>query len=344
MANIVRDVFEILRIAGARGAAMLLARSNRLRESARPFIAVNALIALEKHDLNRALLSEAGLELSARTDLDPSSLSAICEYLYEIGVLERPRPGVFRARKRRRFEAVLDAVHGCHAYQAPIQELARLLSGEFAYGRDVARDDRYDAIASATLTSVFSYGFSHAVLRRSGASSLMDLGCGTGEYLAFLGSRGLPGPLYGVDLSEEAIAEGKRRGFESERVRLVAGDLFDLEKLAVEARVPRVDVVSFMFVLHEFEDAQVQAILASVRRAQPTARILLTELADRPSDEIAATRRTVFPELKFVHRLSRQVLRTPARWTELFSLAGYRVALVAENGLTNHVCLCFAAN
>ena len=188
---------------------------------------------------------------------------------------------------------------------------------------------------------MFSYGFSYDVLKTAAARNLLDLGCGTGEYLAFLERQGFPGRLYGLDLADDAISEGKRRGFESKRVELLVGDMLDLRRSLRHISDDSIDVVSIMFVLHEFGDEGVESVLTSLRQGCPGARVLLTELAARTGDETRKASRTVFPELKFVHQLSKQVLRTAAQWKEYFSRAGFGVAAEKKNHLTSQICILF---
>jgi SAM-dependent methyltransferase len=170
---------------------------------------------------------------------------------------------------------------------------------------------------------------------------LMDLGCGTGEFLFFLKKNYFPGRLYGMDISESAIAKGKESGFEREKTELFTGDIFDLYNSVSKINLNSVEIFSFMFVLHEFDDGQVKTILKTIKDHYPKSKILLTELINKSSQETRKHNRTVFPELKFVHQLSKQILRTPTEWKELFSEADFRATIEVTSKLTNQVCLLF---
>jgi SAM-dependent methyltransferase len=336
-----RDLAEIVRISGLKGLRRLVRTSNHLKTYARAFAMMHALLALEKCGLNRLLLSDTGVDPASLPSLDARTLSAICEYLDEVGILTRCSSGAYKAKSNKRFEGLLDAMYACYAYHETAQEMHRLLTSEYEYGKQVVRDDKYDAIASATLTALFSYGLSNTVLRRAGAGNLLDLGCGTGEYLLFLANNGFAGELFGIDISEPAIAEGRARTAESAAVKLLVGDILDLPQIVRTLGDRPIDVVSFMFVLHEFDDEHVTCVLAAVRRAYPRARVLLTDLIGKSSEEVRRERGTPFPELKFVHQLSHQILRTPAEWKALFSAAGFRPWTEAINRLTNQACILF---
>ena len=47
------------------------------------------------------------------------------------------------------------------------------------------------------------------------------------------------------------------------------------------------------------------------------------------------------PELKLVHELSGQILRTPEEWRQLLVRGGFALGLERRNALTNHVCMLF---
>src|SRR2546430_2271486 len=131
--------------------------------------------------------------------------------------------------------------------------------------------------------------------------------------------------LLGVDVSERAIAEGRRRGHESGPVRLLVGDAMALESTAAKLKSTP-EIVSMMFVLHEFDDEGVERILGSIHRAFPLARILLTEMILRETEEALARNNTALPELRYVHQLSGQVVRSRDQWVHLLDRSRYRPA------------------
>lgn len=343
MLKTIASIIEVMRISGVNGFSRLVSHSRRLAEHGRQFAVMHCLIALEKCHLNALLRSDGGLDLIAQDGIDAPVLSTVCEYLFEVDILTRVSPTVYKARNSRTFDSLLQSMYACRAYLDPIHELDKLLTGEYRYGRDVARNDQYDAIASASLTSIFSYGFSWNLLKQVECRSLLDVGCGTGEYLVFLETNSAMDDLCGLDLSEDAINQGKEMDFESERVHLFVGDLCKLRNGVPPMGRRSIDIVSFMFVLHEFQDAEVEFIVKSVRDVYPESRILLTELIYLSSDETRGVRRSALPELKFVHEISNQILRTPSQWKTLFAKVGYHASMVKTNDLTSQVCMLFDA-
>ncbi|HYX83180.1 MAG TPA: class I SAM-dependent methyltransferase, partial [Gemmatimonadales bacterium] len=164
---------------------------------------------------------------------------------------------------------------------------------------------------------------------------------GTGAFPAYLATHTDLAALIGVDVSERAIAEGRRRGYESERVRLVVGDAMALERTTTTLHTTP-DVVSMMFVLHEFEDASVGRIVASIRRVFPKARILLTEMMLRETGEARARNNTALPEVRYVHQLSQQIVRSREAWASLFKQNTYDLERCDEHQLSNTQCLVFS--
>lgn len=336
-------VLGILRIAGLPGLRRLQANAGSLKKYVRPYAVMDCLAALEQVGLLAKLCSGEAVDIDGHPEVDRAVLETVLEYLFENDLLRRTGSGRYAVRDPRRFEVTLDALYACLAYREPGHDMGQLLSGQARYGRDVSRSDKYDAIASATLTSKFSYGFAQSLIQRSGADSLLDIGCGTGQFLSYLAERGFTGRLYGMDQAEDAIAAGKAAQRQRDNVQLFVGDALRLKESARQIGVQSVALVSFMFVLHEFDDHLVKAVLAGIADAFPQAGLLLIELVDRTSDELRRTRETtVFPELKLVHRLSNQVLRTSRQWVSLLDGSGYRVAAQSRNDLANHVGFLFA--
>ena len=74
------------------------------------------------------LASEEGLDVANAAGMEPEVLRPVCEYLYETGVLDQIRPGVYRAHHARRFRGMREAAVACRAYQEPLTRLPALLA------------------------------------------------------------------------------------------------------------------------------------------------------------------------------------------------------------------------
>ena len=330
----------MFRIAGYSDTVGLWRHSRTLASSVRNHIVLDVLIALEKCGLLAELGTQHGVT-PALAGFDPVQLEAALEYLTEAEILEQLGRGRFRARKLREFPRLRSAVYAAMAYNQPIRQLHRLIRGDERYGVGISRDDQYDAMASEDITSRFYYGFSMRTLLATNCASVLDLGCGTGAFPAYLARHTDLTELIGVDVSDRAVAEGRRRGYESGPVRLLVGDAMALEITAAKLKNAP-EIVSMMFVLHEFDDEGVGRILGSVHRAFPLARILLTEMILRQTEEALARNSTALPELRYVHQLSRQVVRSRDEWVRLFDRSSYRLDRRDEHQLSSTQCLVFS--
>lgn len=335
-----KDAINLIRTATFKGALRLGNHSRIIGSIVRNYALINILEAFEKCGILNRLVSEEGISSEKEDGFDPYILRTVCEYLYEIGLLEQTGPNIFRAKDPPRFKRIMKGVNAAMAYSPPIQDLENLLTGKHAYGKDVSRDDRYDAIASDDVSSIFYYGFTERALRKTNTRVLLDVGCGTGGFLAFIDKKDGYRKLYGVDLSESAIKEGKERGFESDRVKLMTGSALKLEGLQAYG-IETPDTVLFMQVLHEFTDPEIAQILISVRAVFPRVRVFISETPERSSRSVRKRRKTSIPELKLVHLLSNQIMRTPERWEQLFSDAGYKLVNSECNDLANIMCFLF---
>jgi ubiquinone/menaquinone biosynthesis C-methylase UbiE len=334
------DVWTMFRVAGSRNTVELWRHSRALVSAVRAHAVLDLLIALDKCGLLSELGTPEGVAPADLAGFDAVQLRAVLEYLTEVEVLQQLGDGRFRVRKLREFPRLRSAVYAAMAYNQPIRRLDRLLRGDDRYGVDVSRDDEYDAMASEDLTSRFCYGFTTRMLRETNCASVLDLGCGTGAFPAYLARHTNLAEVIGVDVSKRAIAEGRRRGYESGPVRLLVGDATALEATAAGLNA-NPDIVSMMFVLHEFDDERVGRILGSIHRAFPAAGILLTEMILRGSGEALARNKTPLPELKYVHQLSQQIVRSGDGWVRLFNRSNYRLDRRDEHQLSSTQCLLF---
>ncbi|HYS57659.1 MAG TPA: class I SAM-dependent methyltransferase [Burkholderiales bacterium] len=331
----------MFRIAGYSDTVGLWRHSKTLASSVRNHVVLDVLIALEKCGLLAELGTQQGVTPAALAGFDAVQLKAALEYLTEAEILEQLARGHFRVRKLSEFPRLRSAVYAAMAYNQPIRQLHRLIRGDDRYGVGISRDDQYDAMASEDITSRFYYGFTARTLRGTNCASVLDLGCGTGAFPAYLARHADLTEVIGVDVSDRAIAEGRRRGYESGPVRLLVGDAMALEIAAAKLKTAP-EIVSMMFVLHEFDDEDVGRILGSIHRAFPGARILLTEMILRDTEEALARNNTALPELRYVHQLSQQVIRSRDGWVHLFNRSNYRLDRRDEHQLSNTQCLVFS--
>jgi len=138
------------------------------------------------------------------------------------------------------------------SYGSVTSNIARLLKNEVCYGRDLDRDGRSLGEHCATLFKEYHTPTVLGALRGIDAKTILDLGCGGGQFLidACLKSEDLRG--IGLDISEPAIdfARGlaQENGLEK-RLNFVVGDAFKPKSWPNDCF--SADVISAVGVVHE---------------------------------------------------------------------------------------------
>jgi ubiquinone/menaquinone biosynthesis C-methylase UbiE len=88
--------------------------------------------------------------------------------------------------------------------------------------------DGFHAAGAEDLTPVYCFNARAVSALAPRGASLVDLGCGSGQFLAYLAEHRPDLKITGLDLSEKMVAAGQKLMVEkglSERVRLVVGDM-----------------------------------------------------------------------------------------------------------------------
>lgn len=225
------------------------------------------------------------------------------------------------------------------AYACLLYELVPALREETRYGVGFVR--RGDWLARGSYyTGKSNYPWVVSELTTRGVRTFADLGCGSGETLiAFCrldpALRGI-----GIDISEEALEEARRRVAEAgltDRIRLVKGDFTRPETFASE--VKEVGAFNGIMSFHEFlrdgEEPVVQ-LFAGLKRQFPGRYIFVGEFNRLSDEEVKAL---PFPDRihplfyqYIIHPLTWQGLpTTKARWLSMFERAGLELELVKDD-------------
>lgn len=327
----VSQVFRLLRIVGLEGVSKIVSVHRDMLTYARGYVVPYVINALSHtgtlDDLNRSEGIDPS-QYAQQKGLDPNILAPLLQYLYALGLLERSTNGVRLSKSARgllrRSVGVFDFIH---AYSPLFENLESLLTGHKHYGHDVLRHLDYVAKGSTAVTRYLPFPASRRLLRKHRYRALLDLGCGDGSFVFYV-IDDLQFAM-GIDLAEQAIRAAQERAARRDlltRTFFKVGDIFELEKL--QSELPHaVDVISLMFVLHEFlyhGDEKVLALLRSIKKSFPSSALLVCELCLCSSDELRR-RRTAICEHHLFHFLSKQGLATASQWRELFERTGYRI-------------------
>lgn len=260
--------------------------------------------------------------------LNFSILNTICGYLMAQGILEKrgkmvrtTRRGIFLSDKCR---GIFDFIS---AYEPIFDNLEGMLEGKVNYGKDIFRQGKYVAAASAHLAKRFTFPIVRSVIAKHNFSSILDLGCGSGEFLETLTD--LPDvPLFGIDISKEALDYAKLR-LKQNNIRLEVCDMFDLDKLqkiAVFNGAPPA-VITSVFVLHEFASegfSKLVSYLSTLRENFPQSRLLIYELFWHKWHKLRKNSSAI-REHHLFHFLSNQNLLSIGNWQNVFRDSGYSI-------------------
>ncbi|MCX5692559.1 MAG: class I SAM-dependent methyltransferase [Candidatus Omnitrophica bacterium] len=262
--------------------------------------------------------------------LDGKLLQSVCNYLYLVHIFDKEKErdvysigfkgrGIFRSR------GVFDLV--C-AYDPLFQELEELLNKKKVYGTDVFRREKFVAKGTAELGCYVSFPIVKDIIKRYRFKKVLDLGCGSGDFLFSLCDGNNDIVCYGIDISEEAIRHGRERvgsAGKGDKVELAVCNIFNLDDIM--ARWYDIDVLTSMYVLHEFLSEgkeKVVELLRGIRKNFPGKHIIISEVC-RKSIESLRKNPTAVAEHHLFHALSNQGIITFEEWEELFKESGYKL-------------------
>jgi SAM-dependent methyltransferase len=173
------------------------------------------------------------------------------------------------------------------------------------------------------------------MIGKFGGKCVLDLGCGAGVFLTQLALKWPQGRGIGIDMNADAIAEARAQALAdgvADRVEFHVEKLTDQPLTLSTETIARVDVVTAMFILHEFGGCggvdAIASVIRSLRKHFPGRKLLMAEGTradpyDRPRGPV---RNHAQLDYSLIHPLSRQgPLRTPDEWRQIIESAGARL-------------------
>ena len=327
----IRELLRIGRVLGW-GQLMRINRARRLGGDTliRGYFATPTLIALLNVGFFDALAGEREVDIKAfakEQGLEPAVLQALCDYLYAMQVLDRNGRGYKLARNGRLLvDMVSGSLYSAGAYAPVFCNLEDMLRGTKRYGEDVRRDPALAARGSGDAGKLFMFPMVSDLLHKRGITGVLDLGCGDAAFLIGLCKANPAITAYGIDISPEAIEDGKRNAATAglqDRIHLYAEDMFKLQSIAGE--LDGVGAATSFFVMHEFlacGDERILDFFKSYREALPGVPLIVCESA-RHTPEQLRKRPGPLMDFQLVHDLSGQRPVSREEWRAIFGKAGF---------------------
>ncbi|MCU1323513.1 MAG: hypothetical protein JWM43_3162 [Acidobacteriaceae bacterium] len=262
---------------------------------------------------------------------DEGTLRSLFRYLHSIGLLSSSAAGEYEViDEARTILSRNGAFSLLLSYQQYFELLPQLLQSQPVQPTvDRARNVR----GSGHLHSRKFFPVAFELLKEIKPSSVIDIGCGDGCFLASA-VEFWPGlGVFGVDLAETATqATELRLARRSQSARLTAiADGFDIPAWSAEYEAAIPDrsnlLISMWFVAHEFSRGSSQRIVEYFRalhRRFPQARILLGEINNIPELALAHQHDfSIMPEFLLFHALSGQGVLSWSSWQTILTQIPY---------------------
>lgn len=221
------------------------------------------------------------------------------------------------------------------AYAGIFNNLSGLLQGRIALDDPaLRRSPTHTAAGTSYLTCGFAVPAVFDAIKDHGCSGVLDLGCGTGDFLIQYLRQYPEGVGVGVDMAPEAL-ERARANAEAFGVAdrasfycaTVGSDNLDIPR----EKLDRVEVVTSMYMMHEFGRDGRQAIvdiIRSIGKELPNRLFLMLEVEGADPNAFSQAKAEHKGRLDYwlIHVLSRQGLPRPVSdWHSILEDAGGRI-------------------
>ena len=294
------------------------------------FYFTRVMVALVNVGFLRALIENSSVNLTAFAtgeSLDVDILRTLCDYLYELRILDRTGDDYSLSQDGRLMnEFLLGAFQVIYAYEEVFYNLEGLLKKQKKYGMDVNRRGEFVARGSGTVGKLLAFPVMADLIREHQYQRVLDLGCGDATFLMDLFERNPQLAGYGFDLSPDAIEAGNKNLAEKnleQKITLFVGDMFNIDEVAQQ--LPQIDAATCVYVLHELVRINRQAtvqMLRKFRESFPGVPLLICEVIYHTPEALREKPGGVM-EIQLFHGLSNQQLFSREEWHTLFKEAGF---------------------
>ena len=332
----IKDLFSVSRILGFKKIILMNRTHNLSLKYIRAYFITECFKSLFEIGFFDTLKTKKQInikEFSSAHGIDYSYLRVICDYLYAVKIMNKSKDGLCSLSNNADF--IINYAQGpfyfVNAYSPVVENMSALLNKTKAYGKDIFRNEFFVSKASAETEQWVPYPVVTDLVKRFKVKSILDLGCGSGEFLIKLG---LDNPLiicHGIDISSVSIKAGnsKLKSFPEsvrKRINLSVLNIFQIKDFD-KTRADSLDVVISMFVLHEFlagGDEKIMALLDDLRKTFKNSYFIICELCRNSPDELRK-KQNLISEHHLFHALSNQRLLSRNEWWAIFTNAGFKI-------------------
>lgn len=323
------QLYNLAKIIGIKKMLTMGNVHNDIRKYMRNYMMTQCILALDEIGFIECLQKHKWVDFirfACENKIDKEYLESVCEYLYVLNVFEKIGNKYGQSDCGRKIIGLSKgAFYFIHAYAPLFENLSSLMKNEKKYKKDVFRREKYVAEATAEVAQWIPIPVVKNMIVKHRFKNVLDLGCGSARFLIKL-CEDNDLTCFGIDISEESINCGKdliEKNNMQKRISLMIGDIFNLE-LSDEI-VRRIDVVTSMYVLHEFlhkDKGVVIKLLTNMKKNFQDKYLLVCELCRQPVESLRSNP-TAIAEHHLFHAISKQGLITSDEWSEIFTKAGY---------------------
>lgn len=291
----------------------------------RGFFLTHALFALWDTGLWNSLKQGCSIqEASDSNKLEKRSVAILFDYLYSIDFLAKKDERYYLNRGvDKNIDLSAGAFLFTQAYSPYLADLTNILKKTST----ARRNDKKMVQASAETEKWVPYPLVVKMIQKYHFTRVLDVGCGSCQFLIDLCEHNPNIQCRGIDLSSSVIEVAKANidiHSLGKRISVVQGDFLRSEAIDLGGWQPH--VITFMYVLHELlarksQKEIVDALLCLARRLQ-NAKLFICELSPK-SPEVLHGKTSLLAEHFFYHALSGQKVIPGCEWRKAFRDAGF---------------------
>ena len=256
------------------------------------------------------------------------------------------KDGLYTIKSQFYESSVQNSIYFALAYEDVLNNLPALLSKTKKYGVEVARNGKYLS-KSSTLHNHHAWPAITDFIKEYNFETVVDLGCGAGDFLKHV-AKTLPAvQLIGVEQSTEAA--GITKDDKDQSIKFINGDVGTPEVWAKDLSINSIEKTLFVSVTvwHEFlwsGEAELQKVFSKYHNQYKGATLLLVEKNGYSLSSLKVlpdSLKDVTSVYQMIHPITNQGMpQSPAIWRSLIELSAVslQTVLPTQPDMSMYVC------